>query len=324
MKMMRNKLNVWALAGCMLAAGCGEAKRAGDAERQDATYRAAMAEYSAGRLDQAIDGFEKVLRANPANASARFQLACLLQDRRHDYLGAVCHYREFMLQSPKSDKAQIAGERYAICERMLATELAKKMNLGDNAALAEENAKLRGETEALGRKLAGLEKSLAESERKQVRFERENERLRKLVAAIGEETESEEVPLSAADVERVAAEAGEEEDGDPSADIADARAVEAAETAEGADDAAGSMLLPGHGRDKGGRPKAETEKKKGAGQSDLPARPDFYVVEEGDTLYKIANRFYGRTSAWREIREANKATVTFDGRVNAGQKLRLP
>ena len=53
-------------------------------------------------------------------------------------------------------------------------------------------------------------------------------------------------------------------------------------------------------------------------------RPPVYVVQEGDTLYKIALRFYGRKSAWRMIREANKVTIPPDGRVKAGQSIKLP
>ena len=53
-------------------------------------------------------------------------------------------------------------------------------------------------------------------------------------------------------------------------------------------------------------------------------RPATYVVQEGDTLYKIAVRFYGRASAWSKIRSANKATISMDGRVREGQKIVLP
>ena len=47
-------------------------------------------------------------------------------------------------------------------------------------------------------------------------------------------------------------------------------------------------------------------------------------MQEGDTLYKIALRFYGKTSAWKQIREANKESITTDGRVRTGQTLKLP
>jgi len=53
-------------------------------------------------------------------------------------------------------------------------------------------------------------------------------------------------------------------------------------------------------------------------------RPETYVVQEGDTLFKLAIRFYGRRSAWSLIRDANKTTVSPDGRIRVGQKLRFP
>jgi len=52
--------------------------------------------------------------------------------------------------------------------------------------------------------------------------------------------------------------------------------------------------------------------------------PETYVVQEGDTLYGIAKRFYGRLSAWRRIRDANKTMISTDGRVRVGDTLKLP
>ncbi|MBO7684125.1 MAG: LysM peptidoglycan-binding domain-containing protein [Kiritimatiellae bacterium] len=56
----------------------------------------------------------------------------------------------------------------------------------------------------------------------------------------------------------------------------------------------------------------------------LAARPPTYEVQEGDTLYKIAVRFYGSIRAWKLIRDANKALISTDGRVQAGETIRLP
>jgi nucleoid-associated protein YgaU len=56
----------------------------------------------------------------------------------------------------------------------------------------------------------------------------------------------------------------------------------------------------------------------------LVEKPEFYVVKEGDTLYKIAVRFYGKSSAWRIVRDANKTVISTDGRIKVGQKIRLP
>ena len=56
----------------------------------------------------------------------------------------------------------------------------------------------------------------------------------------------------------------------------------------------------------------------------MPARPETYTVQEGDTLYRISTRFYGSSAKWRAIRELNKATISTDGRLRAGQVIRLP
>ena len=55
-----------------------------------------------------------------------------------------------------------------------------------------------------------------------------------------------------------------------------------------------------------------------------PSRPETYTVQEGDTLYRISTRFYGSSAKWRAIRELNKATISTDGRLRAGQVIRLP
>ena len=68
----------------------------------------------------------------------------------------------------------------------------------------------------------------------------------------------------------------------------------------------------------------QTDDKK-ADPRPLPVeRPATYVVQPGDSLMKIAARFYGMRSKWRDIQRANMTTVSADGRVSAGQMLRLP
>ena len=127
--MTKTFLKFSAIAALMCVSAC-DSHTPGEfrAERASALYKAAMEDYTSGRLDAAVKGFEKVLRADPGNASARFQLACLLQDRKQDYLGAVCSYREYLLFASDSDKAKLAKERLAICEKLLALEDSMGMN----------------------------------------------------------------------------------------------------------------------------------------------------------------------------------------------------
>lgn len=50
--------------------------------------------------------------------------------------------------------------------------------------------------------------------------------------------------------------------------------------------------------------------------------PTMHVVKKGDTLRKLANRYYGDPAAWRLIARANK--LKDPGKLKVGKKLRIP
>jgi LysM repeat protein len=56
----------------------------------------------------------------------------------------------------------------------------------------------------------------------------------------------------------------------------------------------------------------------------LDSAAGLYLVQAGDTLASIANRFYGNPADWRRIHEANRARVPNANRINAGQWLVIP
>ena len=293
-------------------------------ERASRQYQSAMDDYTAGRLDAAMNGFEKVLRSDPGNTSARFQLACLQQDSRHDNLGAFCNYREYLLQAPDSDKAKMAKERLAICERAVAEELAKKLNLIGDAAIAEEIELVRKELAETKKVRDQLVEKLKQTEERSSGLQSENERIRKLLASLGGEgselREKTDIVSSVKDLL-------DDEPDAPVSALDEAKALNDLAEADDGETASASSLLPVQPADAKDKRRAEEEAKKkakAAQDEKKNAIPDTYVVQEGDTLYKIALRFYGRTSAWKLIREANKESITTDGRVRTGQTLRLP
>lgn len=49
-----------------------------------------------------------------------------------------------------------------------------------------------------------------------------------------------------------------------------------------------------------------------------------YVVEKGDTLSAIAQKFYGKASAWKQIFEANRDVLDNPDLIKPGQTLKLP
>lgn len=295
-----------------------------DRDRADSTYRAAMSDYQAGRMPQAIDGFKKACVANPANASARFQLACLLQDSAKDYVGAFCAYREYLLQSPESEKAKLAADRLAVCEREMAKAfIAKHAPQAAQDALrrAQESKAAQTKAESEGAK----QKSALEAANREIEsLRQEIARLKKYMREDAEKDAANVQPVVSKD--EIAA-AKKLVSGDESATVVSSEDLAAAKRLVESDSAEPPPLLTQAPDAKARRDAAREAEKKAPAKAEPnlhEKRPETYVIQEGDTLYKLALRFYGRASAWNAIRNANKAVISTDGRLRKGQKIVLP
>ena len=332
----RTPAALWTLAAALAAlTACDpSASRSLRDEREDRLYQSAMADYKAGRVDAAAKGFEAVVRASPSNAEARFQLGCLLHDAKKDFAGAFCAYSEYLMRSPDSEKAALARQRLAVCERELAVTLAERHKLVADKSAGDALEALRREAREAKARVAQLEKQLASAKAQQEALVSERKLL--LAAARGEDEslkaaakpdvreikdlldEKDEDAGHVAFADDLAAlrAEGREEATDRAAIAGAAAALRGEEKAEAA--LAGSSLLPP--RSTGDVVRAEKPSQEGR----LAARPPTYEVQEGDTLYKIAVRFYGSIRAWKLIRDANKALISTDGRVQAGETIRLP
>lgn len=322
---MTTKKTLTALAILTTLTACDYAARKDLAdERESRHYRAAMADYKAGRIEAAIAGFEKTIREEPANAGARFQYACLLQDSGKDSVGAYCAYREYISQHPESDKAAVAAKRMAICEKDVARKLAEKHGVAaDSAALARDLESSKKDSSELRKRLAAAERELEESRRRIDSLVAERGRLVAIVKDIGDNVDQ--TPSAPSQKElRELLEEDEDDNGAReriSADVARIRAEEKGETETG------SSLLPARTAEdmaKRDAAAAAEQKRREDAAAAVPKHPPTYVVQEGDTLYRIAVRFYGRLSAWKRIRDANKTIISNDGRVRAGDTITLP
>jgi nucleoid-associated protein YgaU len=76
------------------------------------------------------------------------------------------------------------------------------------------------------------------------------------------------------------------------------------------------------------RPRGEAPGGEGGDPAALPAaaRPSetVYVVQAGDSLGKIARRFYGNEAHWRAILDRNKDEIPDPGRLQVGASLHIP
>lgn len=76
--------------------------------------------------------------------------------------------------------------------------------------------------------------------------------------------------------------------------------------------------------------KADFSNVKSGVQSTAPTAPaaqgtlQTYTVAKGDTLSKIAKKFYGKSSQWRMIFEANRDQISNPDLIQIGQVLKIP
>lgn len=65
----------------------------------------------------------------------------------------------------------------------------------------------------------------------------------------------------------------------------------------------------------------------GAPVAPLPASRDegrYHAVQKGDTLYRLAEKYYGSGSQWKRLADANKDRVGTNGLLREGTRLRIP
>ena len=290
-----------ALMALMVLTACDySARKDLRSERDDRLYRAAMDDYRAGRMAAALSGFEKAVGNDPANASARFQLACLQQDLKKDCLSAYCGYREYLLQHPESDRSKLAKDRMAICEKEMARALATKHGLNSAEESEKRLANALAEIKALKDRVAAAEKNLGSSQERVRALSAERERLLGAVKGIDE---------------------GSSDASSPQLTLKESE-KRLLEEDEGDETSTGSSLIPVRKPEDVAVQETPPAEKKDEDKG--PARPKTYVVEDGDTLYGIAKRFYGSIRPWKMIREANKALISSDNRLKAGDTIVLP
>ena len=70
--------------------------------------------------------------------------------------------------------------------------------------------------------------------------------------------------------------------------------------------------------------KSATEAKEAKTAAPARTTPKQYAVQEGDTLSTIAKKFYGASSRWKDIYEANKNVLSSPKALKIGQTLSVP
>jgi phage tail protein X len=199
-------------------------------------------------------------------------------------------------------------------------KLAEKHGITSGKAFSDEIGRLQAKLMESEKKCAELEKELRASGNKIAALEDDRKRLVQAVR-VGTDTEKDREAPSLKDAKALL---DDDEDTDRIALSQDVKALKMESESELKDAAAGPANLPVQPKDAKAKRDAAKKAAVEAAARARSGRPQEYTVEDGDTLYKIAERFYGRTSAWVEIRNANKTIISVDGRVKAGDRIVLP
>lgn len=77
----------------LLLSGCDLWHRANPDERREANFVAAYNYNLQGAYDDAVAAYNRALEANPNNAAAHWDLGFLYQDKFHDYVLSIYHFR---------------------------------------------------------------------------------------------------------------------------------------------------------------------------------------------------------------------------------------
>ena len=308
-------------AGCQRATVAEQDAR----ERESPLIRRALEREQVGDLDGAIQTYEEVLQESPKLVSAHFHLALLLQDYRKDYMGAIYHYRQYERLRPDSEKKALLRDRTRVCQQLLVAQL---LSSGD-VAISRKQLELTAEIDKLNKRLAQVEgekAALMEQkdtlERQLIEQKSETDRLRRLLDRV--------IPASASDAPR------------PHSVLPRLDSTVSAATAPRASASSTPRMTPAATAAEPVAPKsgasvepepppllkpaslAVAATDPATATAPVTAATRTYVVQPGDSVYRIAERVYGDPEQWKKIRDANKDRLDPGNQVRAGQVLVIP
>ncbi len=269
-------LGCLAAVGLLVGAGCGPSSHPGNGPAtRNPYYQKARKALESQAYEDAADLYHRALAVNPTLADAHLDLGLLYDDKLHDPLAAIYHYRQYLRLRPKTEKRHLVEDLIESAKVSFATTLPQPpiIDSGDAARLQAENAKLVRDNARLQARLTELER------RPTPALTRRNPR------------PSLPPPLPAP-----------RQPGPPPPRPPSPAPV--------------VVPVPDPGPPPPPPPPPPVV-------TNPPAGP-LHVVVKGDTLYKLAKRYYGTRSAWTRILEANREQLPDKDALQIGQQLVIP
>lgn len=268
--------------------GCTDSDRVKTAaEIDEPAYREGQSLLKTGRRQEALSAFLRVIdkRGNDAPES-HLELGLLYAQHINDPLSAIYHFKKYLALRPNSPQAPLVRQRIDAATREFARTLPAQPleNQLQRVDLVAALDKLKQENEALKQELADVKAG------------------RNAVAVPGLDggpavNEPAATPALSFNVETIPT--VRTRPVAPAPRTPAPASVRAAPTTQKASPPAAPAAQPAAGNRR-------------------------HTVQPGDTLFKIAQQYYGNRARWRDIYAANRGVMKSETDLKAGMQLRIP
>jgi len=298
-------LGALALGVTLFGGGCDRADNTPfTAEVDDADYRRAKELQRQGRDQEALSEFQKVIEHRGLNNSpeSHLELGLLYQNHMHDPIAAIYHYRRYRELKPNSPQSDLVRQRIDAATRDFARTLpAQPMDNMERFDMSDVVQRLRQENEDLKAQNVRLKGMLTDRKRPDNGLGAADD---SITETSGPAQPAGESPISAG----------------PSRSSATAENTETAENLTPP-----SRVTSSAARAPTPAPIATSPASRNTTATAAPASGRRHAIVKGDTLYSLAQRYYGSRSKWRQIFEANRDILkSKDDPLRIGMELKIP
>jgi len=292
------------------------------AEIDEPGYRRGKELIKQGRNQEALSEFQKVIdKRGLSNApESHLEVGLLYQYHIKDPIAAIFHYRKFRELKPNSQQADLVRQRIDAATRDFAKTLPGQPleNQLDRLDMSDQVLRLQRENEKLKTDLAAARAGRATSD----------------TAAAPAAAETEETPAAAP--ERPAVAAANDTSPVVRASIDNDAIPVAVPTPPTRPAIAPTQTQPNRYQ----APPTAATTRPAAQPTTTAARPTSptttttrpattgqyrrHTISKGDTLFSLAQRYYGNRSRWRDIYAANRDVMKSEGDLRIGMELKIP
>ncbi|MET0263820.1 MAG: LysM peptidoglycan-binding domain-containing protein [Rariglobus sp.] len=279
---------LYALAALLFVAGCGRYESSPfTAEIDEPGYRRGKDLIRQGRNQEALEAFLKMVEKRGDEApESHLELGILYQQHIKDPIASIYHYRKFRELKRNSPQADLVRQRIDAATREFARTLPAQPleNQMERLDLLERVDLLQRENAQLKDQLIGVRTQAINTPRP--------------TAPVASVPPEQLAPLAIDPMDSPIASVSE-----PQPTLPDIPIATPTPTAP--------------------RPPVQVQQPTVV-QPTTPTSFRRHVVVKGDTLFSLAQRYYGNRSRWREIYAANRAVLPSESSLRIGMELKIP